>query len=895
MAKRIIGILFFISLLAGILYVYFYFEINRTPLEDPLKFIPENAAMIIKVNDSEAFLNRLRNGNLIWEELRSQTEIFKQSDEQISLLDSIRKKHKDIDMALEKKPVYISVLMTGANKFSYLYSFDLSYVNGEHFEDLIKELFDDPLVSQRTFEGASLKTVKYAKGEFHYAISQGVFICSESSILIENSLSQYAKGTSLYDHSEFITVLNTAGTKVLANVYIDFHQLAGVTSVFADTEQKEIINIIKNLASKASLDLNIKSNALVLNGFSISNDTLNQYLNLFLKQKPQEAEVLKIVPSQVSYFLFQGFSNFSAFLTENKKFSGISVKKEVVAENQNELSLNELESIFLSWVSNEALILKVKEKPFLVFKTVNKEASSASLAKIATGANEPYKDFDLSVLNVHNPFEQLLGPMYSQVSSPHCFTIGRYVVFANNFDDLKFFIDEFEAERTLTKDPYFTAFSENLTNESNLFFYYNISQNGEHLASVLKEQYSKYVQQHSDWIKRFEAFAFQISSNDLLFYNNIFLKYNPVQKQETTSLWELQLDTLFSSKPQIVINHNNKQKEIFIQDDANTIYLISNTGKILWKKKLDGKIMGEIQQVDALRNNKLQYLFNTKDKIYLIDRNGNFVDKFPVKLKAEASSPLAVLDYDINKQYRILIPCADNKIYNYTLTGELLKGWNIPEMDSPAATYVHYERIGDKDYLITIDIKGRVYVFDRKGDLRLTLKERITGTEKANYFIDKGKDLSKTYIITTDTSGNILRLNLNDELEKISIKEYSRNHLFDYMDINNDKVKEFIFIDDNKMNVFSADKEQVFSLESKNKIKHLPLHLLFPDNTRKMGITDPASEEAFIYDEYGNLLNDFPLRGSSLFTVTDINSDRKLNLIIGLGKTLYLYELKHSH
>ena len=56
-----------------------------------------------------------------------------------------------------------------------------------------------------------------------------------------------------------------------------------------------------------------------------------------------------------------------------------------------------------------------------------------------------------------------------------------------------------------------------------------------------------------------------------------------------------------------------------MQDDSNTIYLISKSGEILWQRKIEGEIMGEAAQIDIFKNDKLQLLFNTKTEVHLID------------------------------------------------------------------------------------------------------------------------------------------------------------------------------------------------------------------------------------------------------------------------------------
>ena len=128
-------------------------------------------------------------------------------------------------------------------------------------------------------------------------------------------------------------------------------------------------------------------------------------------------------------------------------------------------------------------------------------------------------------------------------------------------------------------------------------------------------------------------------------------------------LWKVKLDADPAVRPFFFQNHNTGATEIFIQDQKNNIYLISASGKILWKAAIRERITGDIFMIDYYRNGKYQLLFNGKDYLHLIDRNGNYVDKYPVKLRSPASNTLAVFDYENNKDYRLFIAGEDKKIY----------------------------------------------------------------------------------------------------------------------------------------------------------------------------------------------------------------------------------------
>ena len=163
--------------------------------------------------------------------------------------------------------------------------------------------------------------------------------------------------------------------------------------------------------------------------------------------------------------------------------------------------------------------------------------------------------------------------------------------------------------------------------------------------------------ENKDHIINFHALAVQITNEGDLFYNNIFLNHSSGGIYEPQTIWESRLDHSFDFKPKILINHVTQEKEIFIQDRENFIYLINSSGRILWKIKLESQILSDIYQIDYYKNGKLQYLFNTETKIHLIDRNGNNVENYPVTLRSPATNGIAVFDYEKNKDYRIIACC----------------------------------------------------------------------------------------------------------------------------------------------------------------------------------------------------------------------------------------------
>ena len=133
--------------------------------------------------------------------------------------------------------------------------------------------------------------------------------------------------------------------------------------------------------------------------------------------------------------------------------------------------------------------------------------------------------------------------------------------------------------------------------------------------------------------------------------------------------------------------------------------MIDNKGIILWKKEVDGPILSAIYEVDLLKNNKIQYLFNTQKAIYLVDRNGNFASNYPIKLKSPATNGIAVFDYEKNKDYRILVACENKSIYNLKIDGKAIDGWKFEKSKHAITKTIQHEVVDGKDYLIASLLK----------------------------------------------------------------------------------------------------------------------------------------------------------------------------------------------
>ena len=143
---------------------------------------------------------------------------------------------------------------------------------------------------------------------------------------------------------------------------------------------------------------------------------------------------------------------------------------------------------------------------------------------------------------------------------------------------------------------------------------------------------AQYLNDHPNILDGFRVLVVQLASSKDLVYVNACLLNNAQTKDESSVRWKVNLDAPLKGKPFIV--EDGESRYVIAFDSQNVMNFINKEGQILWKKAFDEPPLGEVFAID--NNGQVQFLFNTAHTIQLIDREGNNVDGYPVRLPFEA-------------------------------------------------------------------------------------------------------------------------------------------------------------------------------------------------------------------------------------------------------------------
>jgi len=913
--------------IATLILAILYFLTLRKPSApaEPLQAIPLNASLIIQVNDFKALFEKTSVNNAIWNELTSIPE-FERIDKQLRFLDSLFKYVPETEQILQNPPSFISAHFTGKDRVSLMHVLQLPHhFHEKRIVDLISGLVvNSGTLNTRKYEGIAIHEVallnETAVKNFSFSVYKDILMISFSTILLEDAIRQLTSDESIISLNGFKEIYATAGKNVDANVFINFQYLPKSLSTFVRPDFKAEVRSIKNFAGWAEMDVNLLSDMLLMNGFVNPPDSVSSMAALFLNQVPQRLAADEILPGSVASFftvclsdIDRYFSDYKTFLQDQGLFASYhntlaslnNTYETDLPHDFSEIMDNEI-SLAFDPVSQEGAPGNIYFLMRIKSNTQAEEKLNSLIAKIAAVESKPVASFttdyrldnELSYTIHYLPVRKLTAKVFGNLFSAldeHYFTIiDNYVVFSSSIASIKSLIHSVVLNKTLRNDQAFQEFKNSLSPRSNLFFYCNLSKGQSVYSPYLIDAISQPWAKFQSVFQKVQIMGFQLYANNKMLYNNFLLKFLSAYNMDTQTVWESKLDSLVDLKPVFVMNHQTKQNEVFVQDLKNNLYLINQVGRILWKIQLPESINSEVFQVDYFRNGKLQLLFSTRNALYLIDRNGNFVEKFPVKLRSPSTCGVAVFDYDNNRDYRLFIACEDRHVYAYTKEGNLIPGWAFDKSESEVTQPVEHFRIGNRDFIIFGD-RFKTYILDRKGNTRVDVETYFPKSARNNYLLDIPRDGKGPGIVTTDTAGKIYFIGFNGKSRTFEpAGRFSNNHFFDYKDLNGDGKPEFIYLEGTSLTVYNNNQSILFTHNFDSPVLSRPLFYQFSATDRKLGVVCRAENRIYLINNTGDLYAGFPLLGNTPFSIGNFgDSLSRFNLVVGSGDNfLYNYRVK---
>ncbi len=890
--KGIIQIIAIASLLI-IVITWFIIENFNKVTGVPLEMIPNNAELVIEIESPWITYNKLEKDNSIWQKLIRVNAIATLRNKLI-FIDSLLVDDEEYIDLLNNSPLTIAIYN---DSISGIESLILSKVARNPNLAGIKKMLSKKLgrdygVLEIAGVSNGFKIVDADRSITNYfAIVDGVFVYSTSLNLLTKLLeTNQGKFTNLTIDTSFMKLYQTSGSKAMAKVFVNYNGIFKLLNPYIATDDIEELKWVSSFASWTEIDLLLKNNELIFSGFTLA-DSDKKYLQSFQDQKPVKFSAINILPYNTNTMLWMGLSDFKSYFysrTNGSDAKTISAKQR--------FDIDELIDVFSDefvLASNSETIGGLKNGSWFAVKVSDLEKAKTCLKQLSryNGGVKAVKYNNYSIGKINNTgfIPNIFGKAFSIIKQNYYTFIGDYIVFANSENSIKNIIGYVEIGKTLDLNDNFKNFSDNISTNSNLLVYLKPTALDRRFTQFFTPEVSRELQLYNKVISSFQGLSFQLTSGNPLCFTNIYTNHSEVYHEENLALWKTQLDSDIIWGPFLVSNHNTKNQNIIVFDDLNNMYLIDADGSILWKKKVDGKPISEVHEVDFYKNRKIQYLFNTGNHIYLIDRKGRNVTGYPKKLHSKATNGVVVFDYLKNKDYRLLLAQSDKRIYNYSIKGKEISGWKKPRTSNIVVDPVNRLLANKKDYIIITDIEDAIKIVDRKGNRRIKVSSKLKKAKNSDYYVNRTN--SKGIIITTDAKGKLVYISSSGNVKYTDFGEFSPDHFFLYEDFNGDRSKDFIFIDNNQLKVFDRFKKILFSYDFGTNITIKPTFFSLGNKRYVLGVVADKEKTIYLFDSDGNIIISKGLVGETPFTVGNLKNTSKINLVSAAGKTLYNYRL----
>ena len=839
--KKIALIVFGIVLLGGIGFALWWVNEREREVDIPKEsFIPYNSAVVINVN---------ANANLspkIAIAFDREIKAFRKS--MLSRVVDTLKQVSQVDTS----SYVMAIRVEGKQSIRFLYVLNRSglFSRGD-VHAFLQKMFAGLQVKERKYNNQKIYLASRGKDEVCYAIVGGMVLVSNSELYVEDAVNQL--GHSGEDEKD--------GAPRFKNVNRYFSAGAGLnvflnTTCFSDLLplllQKDFIAKQTNIAKWfkwGALDGDIKPNGVSFNGFVHYDGLKAAFPIAFKGQVPQDSKLDAVIPADVKCVSILALNDVKNYLASLESYRYGAGQIENVRKRKQEFARLFGDKLEEEW---QALLKGEWGKGTLSYDASRKQEEGIVVVHVKAGSlaggllekmlksyasksgiseTSLYRSFaldkDKKVSYFKMPVPNFAGVMWGYVlggiATNYVLVEDNYVVFASSEKGLQSFASDYMRRLSVRDQEWYQKLRTKLSSKFNWMYLSEMVSMLPYYEQVTKGALRELLERNKEGMEAFSSLGLQWGCEGDMLYHTLFLSTEEVEQKQAQIMWQTRLDARMSMKPAIVVNHNTGERELFVQDEGNTIYLINDVGRILWKLPIDGKINSEVYQVDMFKNGKLQYLFSTPGHLYLIDRNGNYLPRFPLAFKSPCERGISVADYENNKNYRVFAPGADHHVYLYEVSGNFVKGWDVPKSDNDIVSKIYHFRVEGKDYLVYAD-RYRLYILDRKGKERVKVSTLLNLSANTSLYLTKQNGQMKMAFM--DANGEIVLVNFRGQVERIRGEEMIGGGMFNVEDVNNDGQDEFIYTLKNRIVVMDNKGKLLFEKHWEDSELDFPLSIV---------------------------------------------------------------------
>jgi len=497
MVKKYLPLIILLLIAVPVLLFYIFFRDVSSKDQRILSFeaVPENAIILLENQSAADLLQSLNSARRIKEDLILVDEL-KAVISGLEQLDSIFLDRSAMAGKFKNLPVYLSIHQTGDDQHDYFIVLRSGGKVGlADLEHIINDLAGSKgKSSQRTYSRTKISSLSFGEDSSRIAYSEirDYILISPSEILIEGAIRQIKNGISLQDNEDFNKVSLSAGQNVHGNVYVNLSRFPGFAERALANASRN--NISQPYGTWLELDLTLRPDAILLNGFASPGDT-TAWLDILENQEPQKIELDQVIPANCLSFFALGFSDPEQYLKDLDSYLASTDSYRQRQSDINKLMSRTGEEVifkFMKFVTREAGLAYLPgadsglEAALIVgtqSRNMAMETLNGWIAEIAGKEGKQIQDYQYSYqidaerkhtiykMPVQKIPQLVFGPMFSELNGAYFGFADNYLIIADSRQAIQDVIYFNELNKTLSTDLTFQSTVESIVTRSNFYFY----------------------------------------------------------------------------------------------------------------------------------------------------------------------------------------------------------------------------------------------------------------------------------------------------------------------------------------------------------------------------------------------------------------------------------------
>ncbi|MGO1751462.1 MAG: hypothetical protein ACTHYV_03120 [Psychroflexus sp.] len=695
--------------------------------------------------------------------------------------------------------------------------------------------------SSETYDGIAIQKVQIDQKDFYLSELSGHQVISTSKLTLENIIRNSKNNLDL--GSAFFKAKKASRSRDLS-IYVSLDHV----DLLGKSHFQSLDFDYENYGKWMVLDTDLETQKIWSSGVVISQENKHSKFETLEGNTTENSNFAEIVPLNASYFV-----NFSV-----KSFKNLQQKRRQLGYTDDIIKHR------IGEYPAEFGIIKIDNYYLIDFKPDDVLGFEEEFLQTETQVEE-FRGENIYQLDNFDGFQHF-SPLLPKLKTNHVVNHQGHFVFAEKLDQLESLLVNLKNNSILSKTSYYKETADDLRSSYSVQIGFLNENLKSHLSGKSTDAYQK------SWkTLKTESFKFGLAqlTNDKGF-THVNFSFGSTENGSSSNLKvnRIKFEKDLITSPSYFINWRTRQRDIAVQDEDYQLHLVSSKGQKIWTKQLDSKIVGDIQWLDIYKNTRIQMAFVTQNKLYILDKNGKDVGHFPLSFNDIITQGLQIYDYANNGKYRFVVT-QNNNMMMYDKEGKNVKGFKYHASDDKIINPPKHIRISNKDYIL-VQTESDVYILNRVGDIRVK-KDRLIESSQNEFFRYDDQ------FAGTNTEGQLVtvseegKVNFNDE-------DWYDGHHFA---ANN---RNYVVLSENTLHINDKKLKLDYGLYLTPQLHQFNEQLF-------ISVVDEQSQKIYLFNEDAELINAFPVFGSSEIQILEIEPGRYEILTKGDNNSVLVYQL----